>query len=187
MWHQGRCWFFGDDVDTDQIMPTRYLTLRTAEDLGQYALSGVDPAWPQRIARGDIVVGGRNFGCGSSREHAPLGLLGRGVACVVAKSFSRIFYRNVVNIGLKLLVLHDEVADRRQGRDGWVDVAHGRLSFDGGATFQQGVMPAPIVLEILAHGGLMTFRAAQAATARDGQPVGAARPGAPVGAHVIAT
>ncbi len=164
MWHQGRTWFFGDDVDTDQIMPTRYLALRTAEDLGQHALSGVDPAWPQRIARGSIVVGGWNFGCGSSREHAPLGLKGLGLACVVAKSFSRIFYRNAVNIGLPLLVLKDEIEDRGQGRDGWVDVAAGRLSFDGGRSVMQGVVPAPVVLDILKAGGLMTYVAAKSRT-----------------------
>ena len=86
MWHKGRAWFIGDDIDTDQIMPTRYLALRTPEDLGPHALSGNDPAWSQRIARGDILVAGKNFGCGSSREHAPLGLKGMGLACVVAKS-----------------------------------------------------------------------------------------------------
>jgi len=161
MWHRGRTWFFGDDLDTDQIMPTRYLALRTADDLGQHALSGVDPSWPQRIGRGDIIVGGRNFGCGSSREHAPLGIKGRGVACVVAESFSRIFYRNAINIGLPLLVLREEIADRAQGKDGWVDVKAGRLSFDGGTTFHQGIAPAPIVLEILAKGGLMAHVAAR--------------------------
>lgn len=165
MWHQGRCWFFGDDVDTDQIMPTRYLALRTAESLGRHALSGVDPAWPERVARGDIIIAGWNFGCGSSREHAPLGLLGLGVACVVAKSFSRIFYRNAVNIGLHLMALRQDPPDRTQGRAGWVDVVEGRLSFDSGATVLQGAPPAPIVLEILAHGGLMALRAAQAANA----------------------
>jgi 3-isopropylmalate/(R)-2-methylmalate dehydratase small subunit len=163
MWHQGRTWFFGNDVDTDQIMPTRYLALSTAEDLGQFALSGVDPGWPQRIARGDIVIGGWNFGCGSSREHAPLGIKGRGVACVVAKSFSRIFYRNAINIGLPLLVLKDDIVETRQGRDGWVDVEAGRLSFDGGRTHLQGMAPAPIVLEILAKGGLMAHVAARTA------------------------
>jgi 3-isopropylmalate/(R)-2-methylmalate dehydratase small subunit len=161
MWHRGRTWFFGDDVDTDQIMPTRYLALRTAEDLGQHALSGVDPSWPQRIARGDLVVGAWNFGCGSSREHAPLGLKGRGVACVIAKSFSRIFYRNAVNIGLPLLVLKVDIADTSQGKDGWVDVETGRLSFDGGTSCLQGVAPAPIVLEILSKGGLMEYVASR--------------------------
>jgi 3-isopropylmalate/(R)-2-methylmalate dehydratase small subunit len=157
MWHNGTTWFFGDDVDTDQIMPTRYLALRTAEDLGKHALSGVDPSWPERIKPGEIVVGGWNFGCGSSREHAPLGLKGLGLACVVAKSFSRIFYRNAINIGLPLLVLKEEIADRKQGRRGWVDVEKGQLSFDGGDTVLQGIAPAPVVLDILSHGGLMHY------------------------------
>ena len=166
MWHKGRAWFFGDDVDTDQIMPTRYLALRTPEDLGPHALSGVDPAWAQRIARGDILIARSNFGCGSSREHAPIGLKGLGLACVVAKSFSRIFYRNAVNIGLPMLVLKADIADRTQGRDSWVDLANGRLSFDAGASILQGIAPAPIVLDILKHGGLMHHVAsrAQAAT-----------------------
>jgi 3-isopropylmalate/(R)-2-methylmalate dehydratase small subunit len=163
MWQHGRVWFLGDHVDTDQIMPARYLALRTAEALGPYALSGVDPSWPQRIARGDIVLGGWNLGCGSSREHASLGLKGLGVACVVAKSFSRIFYRNAINIGLPLLVLADDISDRVQGRDGWVDVDAGRLSFDGGKTHYQGVAPASIVLDILRHGGLMQYVAADTA------------------------
>jgi 3-isopropylmalate/(R)-2-methylmalate dehydratase small subunit len=164
MWHRGRVWLFGDDVDTDQIMPARHLALRTAEALGPFAMSGVDPAWPKRIAHGDIVAGGRNFGCGSSREHAPLGLKGLGVACVVAKSFSRIFYRNAINIGLPLLVLVDDLPDGSQGRDGWVDLAAGRLSFDGGESFRQGIAPAPVVLDILRHGGLMQRVAADAPT-----------------------
>jgi 3-isopropylmalate/(R)-2-methylmalate dehydratase small subunit len=163
MWHQGKCWFFGDDVDTDQIMPTRYLALRTAEDLGRHALSGVDPVWPDRISSGDIVVGGANFGCGSSREHAPLGLKGLGLACVVAPSFSRIFYRNAVNVGLPLIVMKETVVDRRQGCDGWVDIEEGLLSFDGGRTRLRGVPPARIVLDILRHGGLMRYVKTKAA------------------------
>lgn len=163
MWHRGRVWFFGDDIDTDQIMPARYLALRTAEALGPHALSGVDPSWPQRIARGDIVVGGSNFGCGSSREHAPLGLKGLGVACVIAKSFSRIFYRNTINIGLPLIVLAHDIPAANQGCEGWVCVDSARLSFDQGATFHQGVTPAPVVLDILRHGGLMPYVAARSA------------------------
>lgn len=166
MWHQGKTWFFGDDVDTDQIMPTRYLGLRTTEDLGKHALSGVDPLWPERIRPGEIVVGGRNFGCGSSREHAPLGLKGLGLACVVAKSFSRIFYRNAINIGLPLLVLKFDFADQIQGRLGSVDLEKGRLSFDDGTTVHQGTAPAPVVLDILAHGGLMHYVAKRPANTR---------------------
>jgi 3-isopropylmalate/(R)-2-methylmalate dehydratase small subunit len=163
MWQKGRVWFVGDDVDTDQIMPTRYLTLRTAEDLARHVMSGNDPEWPTRIGAGDILVAGANFGCGSSREHAPLGLKGRKLACVVASSFSRIFYRNAVNVGLPLLVVKQPIEDRRQGRDGWVDLVGGRLSFDAGLTALEGIPPAPIVLSIVAAGGLMQYVARQPA------------------------
>lgn len=165
MWHTGPTWFFGDNVDTDQIMPARYLSLRTAEDLGQYALSGVDPDWPARIRPGAIIVAGRNFGCGSSREHAPLGLKGLKPACVVACSFARIFYRNAINIGLPLLVLDEDIPDRTQGRTARVNVTLGQLAFEGDATPRQGIAPAPIVLDILARGGLMPYVVAGARTA----------------------
>lgn len=157
MWHHGQTWFLGDDIDTDQIMPTRFLALRTPEELGPHALSGNDPEWPSRIASGDILVAGANFGCGSSREHAPLGLKGLGIACVIAKSFSRIFYRNAVNVGLPTLVVKQEIPERRQGRDGWVDIENGRLSFDAGTTALEGIAPAPVVLAILSAGGLMQY------------------------------
>jgi 3-isopropylmalate/(R)-2-methylmalate dehydratase small subunit len=166
MWHQGRVWFLGNDIDTDQIMPARYLALRTAEELGRHALSGNDPGWAERIDPGDILVAGANFGCGSSREHAPLGLEGMGLACVVASSFSRIFYRNAVNVGLPLLVVKAPIAARDQGSDGWVDIAAGRISFDGGRTALSGVPPAPVVLAILAAGGLMQHVASRASSAR---------------------
>ena len=166
MWQQGRVWYLGNDIDTDQIMPTRYLALRTPEELGQHALSGNDPAWAERIRPGDILAAGANFGCGSSREHAPLGLKGMGLACVVASSFSRIFYRNAVNVGLPLLVVREPITARDQGSDGWVDVASGQLSFDGGSTVLGCVPPAQVILAILAAGGLMQYVASRSSRAR---------------------
>jgi 3-isopropylmalate/(R)-2-methylmalate dehydratase small subunit len=162
MWHQGKAWFFGGDVDTDQIMPARYLALKTAEDLSKHALEAVDPSWPTTIKPGDVLFAGVNFGCGSSREHAALGLKGLGVGCVVAKSFARIFYRNSINIGLPLLVLHDDIRDQQQGRPAWVDIATGRIKFAEEGLALQGVAPAQIVQDILAHGGLMAYTAARA-------------------------
>lgn len=162
MWDEARGWYFGDDIDTDQIMPTRYLALRTPEDLAPYALSGNDPAWATTITPGDVIVAGKNFGCGSSREHAPLGLKGLGVRCVVAQSFSRIFYRNAVNIGLALLVVPEPLPKQAQGSNVWINFADGLVSFDGGQTSFVGVPPAPIVLDILSHGGLMPMVAARA-------------------------
>jgi len=161
MWTQGHGWFLGDDIDTDQIMPTRHLALRTAEDLAPFALSGNDPAWASTIMAGDVVIAGKNFGCGSSREHAPLGLKGLGVQCVVAQSFARIFYRNAVNIGLPLLVISAALPSQPQGCDVWLNFVDGLLSFDAGETQFVGVPPAPIVLDILAHGGLMQLVASR--------------------------
>ena len=165
MWHKGTAWFFGNDVDTDQIMPARYLALRTPEDLAKHVLEAVDPSWPSTIKPGDIVIGGANFGCGSSREHAPLGLKGAGVACVVAKSFARIFYRNSINIGLPLLILKEDIRDRTQGRPAWIDLEAGTLKFGADGSSLQGVPPAPIVRDILKAGGLMHYVAAKANTA----------------------
>lgn len=166
MWQKGHVWFLNNDIDTDQIMPTRYLALRTPEDLAPHALSGNDPGWAERIKPGDILVAGANFGCGSSREHAPLGLKGMQLACVVASSFSRIFYRNAVNVGLPLLVVKTPMAARDQGSDGWVDITAGRFSYDAGQTVCSGVPPAPVVLAILAAGGLMQYVASHSSSAR---------------------
>lgn len=97
---KGRAWKFGDDVDTDAIIPGRYLTLNNPEDLARYLFAGVRPDFKEKIKQGDIIVAGENFGCGSSREHAPLAIKYAGISCVIAKSFARIFFRNSVNLGL---------------------------------------------------------------------------------------
>jgi 3-isopropylmalate/(R)-2-methylmalate dehydratase small subunit len=164
MWHQGRAWFIGADIDTDQIMPTPYLALKTNEELGRHVLSGNDPAWPGRFAPGDLLFAGPNFGCGSSREHAPRGLKGAGIACVVAPSFARIFYRNAINIGLPLLVL-PQVQSGTAGEPAWVDIEDGQVRRSADGPVLQGVKPPPIVRDILAHGGLMTYVKARAAAA----------------------
>ncbi|HEY0297351.1 MAG TPA: 3-isopropylmalate dehydratase [Bordetella sp.] len=161
MWKQGNAWFLGDDVDTDQIMPARYLALKTAEDLAEHALEAVDPSWPTIIKPGDFLIAGANFGCGSSREHAPLGLKGLGVGCIIAKSFARIFYRNSINIGLPLFVLRDDIQHRSQAHRAWVDLSEGQIKFDEAGPVLQGVAPAQIVQDILMHGGLMAYTAAR--------------------------
>ncbi|PXF51463.1 MAG: 3-isopropylmalate dehydratase [Candidatus Methanophagaceae archaeon] len=98
-----RVWKFGDDVDTDQIIPAEYLTTGDAKELATHAFAKSRPEFARKVKEGDVVVAGENFGCGSSREHAPRALLGAGVSCVVAKSFARIFFRNAINIGLPLV------------------------------------------------------------------------------------
>ena len=108
----GKVWVFGDDIDTDIIIPTEYLALKTIDDMKQYGFSPLRPELAGQIEKGDIIVAGKNFGCGSSREQAPEIIKALGIQCVIAKSFARIFYRNAINIGLPVIVckeLPDEV------------------------------------------------------------------------------
>ena len=104
---EGRVWKFGDDVDTDAVIPGRYLIMNTPEELAAYAFEGVRPEFAKEVQENDIIVAGNNFGCGSSREHAPIALKGTKVGCVIAKSFARIFFRNAINIGVALLECPD--------------------------------------------------------------------------------
>ncbi len=99
----GRAFKFGDDIDTDVIIPARYLNTTDAKELAAHCMEGVRPAFPEEVSPGDAIVAGKNFGCGSSREHAPIAIKGAGVSCVIAKSFARIFFRNSFNMGLTLL------------------------------------------------------------------------------------
>lgn len=99
----GVVWTFRDDVDTDLIIPARYLTTSDPAELARHCMEDADPAFAEQVRPGDIIVAGKNFGCGSSREHAPISIKAAGVACVVAKSFARIFYRNAFNMGLPIL------------------------------------------------------------------------------------
>lgn len=100
---KGRVWRFGDNVDTDQIIPAKYLVTGDPKELGKHAFENVRPEFSKKAEEGDIIVAGRNFGCGSSREHAPRALMGVGISCVIAESFARIFYRNSINIGLPVV------------------------------------------------------------------------------------
>ena len=110
----GTVWVLGDDIDTDIIIPTEYLALKTIDDMKQYAFSPLRPELAAKITPGDIIVAGKNFGCGSSREQAPEVIKALGIACIIAKSFARIFYRNALNNGLFLLEqphLYDEISE----------------------------------------------------------------------------
>ncbi|MEW6202060.1 MAG: 3-isopropylmalate dehydratase small subunit [bacterium] len=102
---QGKIWKFGDHIDTDAIIPARYLVSTDPEFLGKHCMEGADAEFPDKVRPGDIILAGENFGCGSSREHAPLAIRGAGIACVIANSFARIFFRNAINIGLPVIEL----------------------------------------------------------------------------------
>ena len=124
----GRAWVFADDVDTDVIIPARYLVTDSPEELGAHCMEGIDPDFSSTFVRGDIIVAGENFGCGSSREHAPVALLGVGCACVIAASFARIFYRNAFNVGLPIFESPDATRAVHRGDEIEVSPAKGRIT-----------------------------------------------------------
>lgn len=112
---EGKAWVFPDNVDTDQITPGKYLTLITPEELGKHVLEGARADFPSKVKPGDVLVAGRNFGCGSSREHAPQAIKGAGVPVVLAESYARIFYRNAINVGLPILEVEEIGKKVREG------------------------------------------------------------------------
>ena len=124
---EGRCWKFGDDVNTDEIIPPRYLNVIDEKELAAHLMEGADPGFVSKVKPGDIIVAGRNFGCGSSREHAPLAIKAAGVACVVAESFARIFFRNAINIGLPIAECRDAARQTAEGDVLEVDFALSRI------------------------------------------------------------
>ena len=149
-----RVWKFGDDIDTDAIIPGRFLTIYDPAELAKHAFEGTRDEFAKGAWEGDVVVGGTNFGCGSSREHAPLALLGAGVRVVVAKSFARIFYRNAVNTGLLPLVCPEADAIK-DGETVRVDLAGGYIEADGR---RLPVEPVPgFMKEIVDSGGLVAY------------------------------
>jgi methanogen homoaconitase small subunit len=153
---KGRAWIFGDDVDTDVIIPGKYLRTKDLSLLASHVMEGLDPSFSSQVKKGDLIVAGRNFGCGSSREQAPLAIKEAGVAAVVAKSFARIFYRNSINIGLPLVEANVNCAD---GEIVEVDLASGTVRF--GSSAVQGTRLPDFLLEILQDGGLVAHRRKQ--------------------------
>lgn len=153
---KGKVWKFGDDVDTDAVIPGRYLIMNTPEELAAHAFEGVRPEFAKNVKENDIIVAGNNFGCGSSREHAPIALKGTKIACVIAKSFARIFFRNAINIGVPLL----ECPDADKIEDGnllEVDIASGNIkNVTKNEEYQATPLP-DFVREIVDSGGLIEY------------------------------
>ena len=149
----GKVWLLGDDIDTDIIIPTEYLALPGVEDMKKYAFSPLREELAGQIEKGDIIVAGKNFGCGSSREQAPSVLKALGVKAVVAKSFARIFYRNAINIGLPVLVSKDFYDVAKAGEETELDLAEGTITADG-VTYTCTKLP-PYMQNILNQGGLI--------------------------------
>lgn len=151
-----RAWRFGDDVSTDAIIPGRYLVLNAPEELAEHCFENERPGFPDEVDEGDIVVAGENFGCGSSREHAPLALRVAGISAVVAKSFARIFYRNAVDTGLPVLECRD--VDRiEDGDEVEVDPGRGEVrNLTRGEAY--GTEPLPdFVMRVVESGGLINY------------------------------
>ncbi len=146
---------FGNNIDTDVILPGKYLVLVSPIELAKHAMEGLDPSFPQKAEKGIVLVGGRNFGCGSSREQAPLALKYAGVKCVVAESFARIFFRNAINIGLPVIECSGISAVVDSGDEVVVDFDSGEIRniYKGKALF--GVKLPSFIQEILADGGLI--------------------------------
>lgn len=152
---RGRVWKFGDNVDTDAIIPARYLNISNPEDLAQHCMEDADPTFAQRVLPGDIILAGKNFGCGSSREHAPIAIKAARVSCVIAKGFARIFYRNAFNIGLPILESPEAADGSQQGDELEVDLAKGEIyNLTRGRTFVAQPIPA-FMQELIDDGGLM--------------------------------
>lgn len=166
---QGRVWVFGDDVNTDLIFPNKYkhVVLDDVPKAGQFAMIGADPDFPKKIAKGDIIVAGKNFGCGSSREYAPIAIKYAGISAVIAKSFGRIFFRNAINIGLPPLICPDSEGIH-EGDLISVDIEAGKI-FDTTSiqTFQFTPIP-DFLYRILESGGLIEFAKAQLREGREG-------------------
>ena len=153
---KGKIWKYGDDIDTDLIIPGRYLVLTKKEELAEHAMEGIDPKFNKKVKPGDFIVGGKNFGCGSSREHAPLALQGVGIKCVIAESFARIFYRNSINVGL-LLIEAPGISDFVDTEEEiTIDTKNGVINRTDGKTLSFNELPE-FMLDILNSGGLITY------------------------------
>lgn len=154
---QGKAWKFGDDINTDLIIPARYLNTTDPAELARHCMEDADPEFPRVVKPGDIIVAGKNFGSGSSREHAPLAIKAAGVSCVIAGSYARIFYRNAFNIGLPIFEA-PEAADRIQTGDILrVDVDRGIITnLSRGEEYQATLIP-PFMQEIISAGGLINY------------------------------
>jgi len=154
---EGKVWKYGDNVDTDVIIPARHLTTADPKELAVHCMEDIDETFAANVQAGDIMVAERNFGCGSSREHAPLAIKGSGITCVVADSFARIFYRNAINIGLPLLELGPDAKKIKAGDQLKVDLAKGTVEdITSGETFQAQPLPG-FIQEIAQAGGLISY------------------------------
>ena len=153
----GKVYKYGDNVDTDVIFPARYLNVSSGEELAKYCMIDIDPDFAGVVEKGDIIVAKKNFGCGSSREHAPLAIKCAGVSCVIASTFARIFYRNAINIGLPIMECDAAAEDIEAGDKVSVDFKTGIITNETkGHTYQAAPFPE-FMQKIMAQGGLVEY------------------------------
>ncbi len=153
---EGKVWKFGNDIDTDVILPGRYLIYNDEENLSKHCMEGLDEDFDKKAQKGDIIVGGTNFGCGSSREHAPMAIKGLGISAVVAESFARIFYRNACNIGVPLVEAPGISKKVSEGEKINIDLEKGIIKIASGEEIEFKKLP-PFMLNILNNGGLIPW------------------------------
>lgn len=152
---QGFVHRYADNVDTDVIIPARYLNTSSHAELAAHCMEDIDRDFVSRVKEGDIIVAGKNFGCGSSREHAPIAIKASGISCIIAASFARIFYRNAINIGLAILECPEASADVKAGDELSVDFDSGVIqNLTTGKQYQAEPFP-PFIQEIIQCGGLL--------------------------------
>ena len=154
---EGKVWRYGDNIDTDVIIPARYLNTFDPKELSKHCMVDIDPTFAENVKAGDIMVGGKNFGCGSSREHAPMVLKVKGVKCIIADSFARIFYRNAINIGLPVLEIGTDVEKIEAGDELDVDMAKGEIKIvNKNITIKTKPLPE-FIQKIADCGGLINY------------------------------
>jgi 3-isopropylmalate dehydratase small subunit len=153
----GRAWKFGADIDTDAIIPARYLNTSDPRELAKHCMEDIDPEFVHKVSPGDIIVAESNFGCGSSREHAPIAIKAAGIACVLAASFARIFYRNAFNTGLAILESPEGAAATVTGDYLELDLAAGTINNRSRNTTYRAQPVPPFMQELLAAGGLIPY------------------------------
>ena len=152
----GKVWNFGANIDTDVIIAARYLNSSDPDHLAKYVMEDADPDFPKKLKKGDIIVAGENFGCGSSREHAPIALKAAGIAAVVAPSFARIFYRNAFNMGLPIFELPESL-EIKEGEEISIDLDNGEITNNTTKKTYKFIAIPPFMQELIASGGLINY------------------------------
>jgi 3-isopropylmalate/(R)-2-methylmalate dehydratase small subunit len=154
---EGKVWKFRDNIDTDVIIPARYLNTSDPTELALHCMEDYDPQFIKKISRGDIIVAGKNFGCGSSREHAPIALKAAGLSCIIAKSFARIFFRNAINIGLPIFESEEIVDQCSEGELLEIDTVKGTIkNLSTNIVYRTNLLPE-FIQKVISIGGLREY------------------------------